>query len=72
MDYNTPLEDCDSTVRIVIPSEQQLRAQFDLAMRSYPQPPEWASPWPSNSRVKPSEVGVMLKDTVTSVHIPAE
>ena len=72
MDYNTQLEDCDSTVRIVIPSEQQLHEQFDVAVRSYQQPPDWASCWPSNGRVKSSEATVALTDTVTSVHIPAE
>lgn len=72
MDYNTQLEDCDPTVRIVIPSEQQLRGRFDVAMRSYRQPPEWASPWPSNGRVKSSEVAVVLTGTATSVQIAAK
>src|SRR5260221_1542340 len=35
MDYNTPLEDCDPAITVVVPSEEQLREQQKSALKFY-------------------------------------
>jgi hypothetical protein len=72
MDYNTPLENCDSCIRISIPSDRELREMFDNAVRFYGRPPVWASIWPSNGQVNPSEETLILADGKNSIHLKAE
>ncbi len=55
MDYNTPLEECDPVVKILIPSEKELRTQCENVKRLHDRPPEWAIRWPANGRVTASE-----------------
>ncbi len=72
MDYNTKLDDCDPRVTVVIPTEQQLRQQYDNALRFYQAPPPWAKNWPSNAKVKTQEKSVELAQQTTRVEIPAQ
>ncbi len=72
MDYNTRLDDCDPQVKIVIPSEQQLRKQVENAMRFYQAPPPWAKNWPSNAQLRSQEKSVEVVDQVTRVEILAD
>lgn len=72
MDYNTKLDSCDPQVKIVIPTEQQLREQHDNAMRFYQVPPLWAKLWPSNAKVNALEKLVELTEEITRVEIPAQ
>jgi hypothetical protein len=72
MDYNTPLGSCDPKICVVILSDLQLREQFDKAVRFYGKPPDWATHWPSNSRVKPVSEPVMLIGDLISVQVRAE
>lgn len=70
MDYNTALDACDPTVRLIVPSEAELRKQHDNAMRFYQQPPTWARPWPANGRVKPAEGDAELTGPTNRVELP--
>ena len=70
MDYNTKLEACDPTVRLVVPSETELRKQYDNAMRFYREPPAWADPWPANGRVHPAAKLVELIGGVNQIELP--
>jgi hypothetical protein len=72
MDYNTKLDDCDSTVKIVILSGQELRERNEKALRYFDKPLDWAKNWPSNSKVKTQPVSVELRDQITHVQIPCE
>jgi hypothetical protein len=69
MDYNTKLEDCDPTVKIVVPSEGQLRQQYDRAVRAYQQPPAWAAVWPSNGKVLAEDKSIQLAEPVNQVRV---
>jgi hypothetical protein len=69
MDYNTRLEECDPTITITIPSERNLREQYDNAMRFYQAPPLWSKEWPSNSQVKRVQESFELTGHLTSVRI---
>ncbi len=70
MDYNTKLEDCDSDVKLVIPSQPQLVEQYDRALRNYGQPPGWANVWPSNVKITAEEKSVRLINSVTEAQVP--
>jgi hypothetical protein len=73
MDYNTKLDECDPQVKIMIPSEQQLRQQYDNVMRFYQTPPQWAKNWPSNGRIEaPLEVLTELDGQITKVQVPTK
>ncbi len=39
MDYNTKLEDCDPTIMLMVPSEQELRNQLGNALKFYQREP---------------------------------
>jgi hypothetical protein len=69
MDYNTPIEDCDPTVELRVPSEKELRDASDKVCKSYGKPPDWATHWPSNGQVEAQPRMVNLADTVTRVSI---
>jgi hypothetical protein len=71
MDYNTRLEDCDSTVKVVVPSQEHLAKQYESAVRAYHQAPAWARIWPSNAKVKAEERSVQLTEEVTRVCVLA-
>jgi hypothetical protein len=70
MDYNTRLEECDPTVRIVILSEQELLSRQQKVVQSYGKEPDWAASWPSNARVKPQQKAVELAGQFIRVAIP--
>lgn len=72
MDYNTPLEDCDPTIRIAAPSDQQLRELAKNAMHFYSNPPGWAKPWPANGQIKAVEEEVALVGNTTTVRLRAD
>jgi hypothetical protein len=72
MDYNSKLDECDRGVKIVIPSESQLLDQYQNAVQSYLQSPEWAKVWPSNSRIKEKEIIAMVDGDLTYVIIETE
>ena len=72
MDYNTRLEDCDPAVRIIIPTEGELRRAFEAAVKVYDKPPDWARDWPQNSRVEASPQTTQLTGPVTNVLIPCK
>src|ERR1700722_19706698 len=42
MDYNTPLEDCDSVSTLLVYPEQELRERRKRGLRSFLQEPNWA------------------------------
>jgi hypothetical protein len=69
MDYNSRLEDCDSEVEIVIPSEKMLREEYNNALRGYGVPPAWAKHWPSNDRIEASPRKVEVNGPTTDVFI---
>ena len=70
MDYNTPLEDCDSTVKIVVPSQERLRQQTQQALASYGAVPDWAVPWPSNGECeKAAWVALNNGDNLAKVEV---
>jgi hypothetical protein len=69
MDYNTRLEACDAKVRIMIPTELELRTSLQRASRNCEQPPDWASIWPSNELIETSLREVELIGPITSVSI---
>ena len=50
MDYNTPLVDCDPTVEILAPSEEELRDASDSVLRSYGRRPDWLPTGPQTNR----------------------
>ena len=72
MDYNTPLDNCDPEVKILLVSEQQLREQANNAVRFYRTLPAWAGNWPANKTLKAWEGVVELGGPVTLVSVPAE
>lgn len=72
MDYNTKLEDCDPSVAVVIPSQEELRQQYDNAMRFYKAPPEWATAWPENARLRAQERLFDMSASVTTIKIPVQ
>ncbi len=61
MDYNTKLEECDSVVRITVPTDSQLRSRFENATKTFNKSPEWASTWPSNAKIEsiPQEIEII-------------
>jgi len=69
MDYNNPLEDCDPTIELRIPSEQELRDASENVVKSYGRPPDWAAHWPSNAQVYAEPKKVSLKKPLTQVSI---
>jgi hypothetical protein len=69
MDYNTRLEECDPTIRIVILPEQELLLRQQKVLQSYGREPDWAAFWPSNARVKAQEQAVELTGQVVKVEI---
>jgi hypothetical protein len=72
MDYNTNLEQCDSTVRIEIPSERQLRDASQAAHKAYGTEPEWAKAWPSNYRIESKPLLVQLDGPTTNARMPSK
>lgn len=72
MDYNTKLEECDQLIEISIPSERQLRQQYDNAIQFYKVPPPWADDWPSNAQLQPIRISVDLLDQIARVDIQTE
>ncbi len=73
MDYNTSLADCDQTVRLVIPSEEQLQQQRDAAIKFYGRSPDWSENWPENRLLKKRiDKPIDLKQEHTFVNIPVE
>jgi hypothetical protein len=69
MDYNTDLDACDPTAKLVVPSEAELRKQRDNATRFYQEPPAWADPWPANGLVHPTEKLVELTSGVNQIEL---
>lgn len=72
MDYNTNLEQCDSTIKIEMPSERQLRDASQVALKAYGTEPEWAKAWPSNYRIESKPVLVHLEGPTTSIRMPSK
>jgi hypothetical protein len=69
MDYNTRLEECDPTIRISVPSEHELKARNENAVRSFHKSPEWAAHWPSNGKIVTQAKSVKLAAETTRVEL---
>ncbi len=70
---NTKLDEVDSTVRILIESDQELRKRDDYARRVFKESsPWWGNGWPLNAVIKPQERIVELGDGTTMVQIHTE
>jgi hypothetical protein len=72
MDYGERLDMCDPTVTIILLSDKELRERSNYVHRVFQKTPDWAEPWPSNSRVKAEPVSVELREQITQVQIPCE
>ena len=51
MDYDTRLEECDPAIRISVPSDHELKARNENAIRPFHKSPEWTARWPSNGKI---------------------
>jgi hypothetical protein len=71
MDYNTRLDQCDSRITVVLPSESQLREQQSNSLRFYKISPEWTKDWPKNGQVDRVEKSVELTERNTKITLPA-
>ena len=69
MDYNTKLDDCDPSVRVVVRSEQELLDQRDNVLRFYRHEPEWAKDWPSNHRISARPITVETVEHETRAEV---
>ena len=69
MDYNTKLEECDSIVRITIPTDRQLRVASENATKVFNKSPEWASVWPSNAQIESAPQEVQLIGPTTELRL---
>ena len=72
MDYNSKLEDCDPTIRIIIPTEQDLLKQYQKVEHAFQRQPEWATPWPSNKHIQAAATVVRLTADANIAQIEAE
>jgi hypothetical protein len=72
MDYNTKLEECDSAVQIIAPSEQDLLSRKQRVIENYGRIPDWAVAWPSNARIRPQTRRVELVGQAVEVHVCAD
>jgi len=68
-DYSAVLEDCDSSIKIIVPSEKELISRMRNVTEENGRPPDWAAPWPSNARIRAQEKTVELAGKVTDVFI---
>jgi hypothetical protein len=71
MDYNTPLIDCDPTVEIRVPTEEELRGRVETVRKTYGTVPKWAQHWPSNGEIEAEPRMIKLEDSLTQVAIPS-
>jgi hypothetical protein len=71
MDYNTQLEDCDPVAKLVVYSEQDLRAKRSKALKTFGNEPSWATPWPSNALVEVTPLTIQLMAPTVRVNLPA-
>jgi hypothetical protein len=69
MDYNTTLDECDPTVKIVILTEQELRSRREQVVRSFGREPEWSAAWPSNAQISAETKSVDLSAQTVNVKI---
>jgi hypothetical protein len=70
MDFNSPLDDCDPLVRVLIYSERELIERRDKAMNAHHKTPAWAEVWPSNSKLRAEPVSIEILGQVTHVQMP--
>jgi hypothetical protein len=73
MDYNDPLTDCDSRVRLNIPSGDEMVASHNAITKFYNgATPEHAKPWltANNAKIKAEDVFVELHDGENLVKLP--
>jgi len=71
MDYNTRLEECDTTAKIVILSDDELRSRQQKALQFYGTQPDWAKVWPSNAQITARSRTMDLSEQTVRVDIPA-
>jgi hypothetical protein len=69
MDYNTRLEECDSKIRITIPSERELQSAFEESKRLFGESPAWARVWPANARIESISREIDLIGTITGLKL---
>jgi hypothetical protein len=72
MDYNTPLEECDPTVEIFVPTENSLRQAVENVKEGYGKMPAWAADWPSNNQIESGPQKFELKDGTNRIAIPCK
>jgi hypothetical protein len=71
MDYNTSLIDCDPTIEIRVPTEEELRSRVETVRKTYGTAPAWAQHWPSNGGIEAQPRRIELGDSITLVAIPS-
>ena len=75
MDYNTPITDCDSRIKIYVPAAEELKKAHEGIGRWFDgRTPAYAAGWltANNAKIKAKEVFSELQNGETLVQVPCE